>query len=56
VLAAYDAALAVIFHLRVILYEEPTLARNFGVDWTEYRTSVHRWLPKPATKRRPRSS
>ena len=46
VLAAYDAALALVFHFRVILYEEPTLARTFGFDWTEYRKSVPRWLPK----------
>jgi protein-S-isoprenylcysteine O-methyltransferase Ste14 len=55
-LAAYAGVLAIAFHLRVILYEEPTLARKFGVDWTQYRTSVNRWVPKPPSKPRVRSS
>jgi protein-S-isoprenylcysteine O-methyltransferase Ste14 len=55
-LAAYAGVLAIAFHIRVILYEEPTLARKFGVDWTQYRTSVNRWLPKPPSKPRVRSS
>jgi len=46
VLAIYTLVLAVAFHLRVILYEEPTLARQFGNDWTQYRATVHRWIPR----------
>jgi protein-S-isoprenylcysteine O-methyltransferase Ste14 len=43
---AYAAILAVAFHLRVIAYEEPWLARTFGDDWSRYAASVHRWLPR----------
>ena len=45
-LAIYAALLAVGFHLRVVLYEEPVLQRQFGDDWTRYRAGVNRWLPK----------
>jgi protein-S-isoprenylcysteine O-methyltransferase Ste14 len=41
----YAVLLAIGFHLRVILYEEPTLARLFGADWEQYRTKVNRWWP-----------
>jgi protein-S-isoprenylcysteine O-methyltransferase Ste14 len=44
-LAVYAVVLAIAFHLRVILYEEPTLARLFGEDWMRYRATVHRWFP-----------
>jgi protein-S-isoprenylcysteine O-methyltransferase Ste14 len=47
VLGAYVIVLAIAFHLRVIFYEEPTLARLFGNDWAQYRATVNRWLPKP---------
>jgi protein-S-isoprenylcysteine O-methyltransferase Ste14 len=46
ILAIYTLVLAVAFHLRVILYEEPTLARQFSNDWTQYRATVHRWIPR----------
>jgi protein-S-isoprenylcysteine O-methyltransferase Ste14 len=46
VLAIYTVVVAIAFHLRVIFYEEPTLARLFGNDWQRYRTTVNRWLPK----------
>ena len=55
-LAAYAGVLAIAFHLRVIFYEEPTLGRKFGVDWTQYCTSVNRWLPKLPSKPGVRSS
>jgi protein-S-isoprenylcysteine O-methyltransferase Ste14 len=42
--ALYAVAVAVVFHLRVILHEEPWLARTFGDVWTHYRTQVPRWL------------
>lgn len=44
ILAAYAVIVAIAFHLRVTLAEEPTLARLFGEEWTRYRTSVRRWL------------
>ena len=40
----YALAVATAFHLRVVLAEEPWLARSFGDAWTEYRQRVPRWL------------
>jgi protein-S-isoprenylcysteine O-methyltransferase Ste14 len=45
-LAIYTVILAIAFHLRVLLFEEPRLAKLFGPDWTAYKTSVSRWLPR----------
>jgi len=45
-LLAYGALLLVLFHLRVLLYEEPRLRRNFGPSYDEYCRSVPRWLPR----------
>lgn len=44
--AVYAAVLAVGFHVRVIFYEEPTLARLFGDEWYRYSANVTRWWPK----------
>jgi protein-S-isoprenylcysteine O-methyltransferase Ste14 len=44
VLAWYAAAIAVAFHLRVILGEEPWLARTHGEAWSAYKRRVPRWL------------
>jgi len=43
---AYAAALAVAFHLFVVLYEEPTLRRQFGEEYEAYCREVPRWLPR----------
>jgi len=43
-LAWYAVAAAIVFHLRVILFEEPTLARLHGPQWEQYRGRVRRWL------------
>jgi len=52
-MAAYAIAIATAFHLRVILYEEPTLERLFGHEWIRYRRSVNRWWPRlPSSKKR----
>ena len=40
----YTLGLGVAFHLRIILGEEPWLARTHGEAWTSYRTAVPRWL------------
>lgn len=40
----YAIAIAVMFHLRVILGEEPWLARTHGEKWTAYKASVPRWF------------
>jgi protein-S-isoprenylcysteine O-methyltransferase Ste14 len=45
-LAAYAGIVLIAFHLRVVLYEEPTLARSFGASWDNYRARVPRWLPR----------
>jgi protein-S-isoprenylcysteine O-methyltransferase Ste14 len=45
-LAVYLVALAIGFHLRVVLYEEPCLRRQFGDEWCNYAASVRRWLPR----------
>jgi protein-S-isoprenylcysteine O-methyltransferase Ste14 len=44
---AYAAALAVMFHLAVIGYEEPSLSRTFGAAYAAYRRQASRWLPLP---------
>lgn len=43
--AVYAAIVAVAFHLRVVLYEEPVLARQFPEDWVAYSAKVSRWVP-----------
>ena len=40
----YAAGVAVLFHLRVVLFEEPWLARTFPEAWTAYAVAVPRWL------------
>jgi protein-S-isoprenylcysteine O-methyltransferase Ste14 len=42
----YLAVLAVGFHLRVVLAEEPWLRRTFGAEWEGYAKRVPRWLPR----------
>jgi protein-S-isoprenylcysteine O-methyltransferase Ste14 len=42
----WAAVLFVAFHLFVITYEEPTLARLFGDDYQRYRREVGRWIPR----------
>ncbi|HEY6491119.1 MAG: hypothetical protein WCC26_05450 [Terracidiphilus sp.] len=32
-------------HAFVVLYEEPTLRRNFGPEYMAYCARVHRWWP-----------
>jgi protein-S-isoprenylcysteine O-methyltransferase Ste14 len=45
-LATYAAFLLVLFHGRVITYEEPRLAAQFGPQFAAYRAGVPRWLPR----------
>ena len=45
----YGLVLAVGFHLFIVLYEEPHLARRFGGDYAEYRARVGRWFPRRTT-------
>lgn len=46
ILIGYVALLWAIVHLFVVFYEEPTLRRSFGSDYTDYCKRVRRWLPK----------
>jgi protein-S-isoprenylcysteine O-methyltransferase Ste14 len=43
-IAIYAAGIAVVFHLRVLLYEEPILGRTQPEAWAAYRARVRRWL------------
>lgn len=52
-LLAFAAVFALITHLFVIWYEEPTLAQAFDGDYAAYRSRVHRWLPKWRAPRSP---
>jgi len=45
-LLVYAGAMALCFHLFVIGYEEPTLARKFGETYAEYKHEVRRWIPR----------
>ncbi|HEX2722346.1 MAG TPA: methyltransferase, partial [Gemmatimonadaceae bacterium] len=40
----YALCLVVGFHLRVVLFEEPWLARTHGEIWHAYKASVPRWF------------
>jgi protein-S-isoprenylcysteine O-methyltransferase Ste14 len=51
-LTGYSMILAIGFHLRVVLYEEPTLKKLFDEEWARYAAAVPRWLPRwPRRKR-----
>ena len=39
----YAGVVWVLFHLFVLVYEEPTLGRRFGVQYAAYRAEVGRW-------------
>jgi protein-S-isoprenylcysteine O-methyltransferase Ste14 len=43
-LLLYAIAVVAAFHLRVVLGEEPWLARTHGDRWREYERAVPRWL------------
>ncbi len=45
-LAEYAALMLLIAHTFVVLYEEPTLRRQFGASYEEYRRTVPRWIPR----------
>jgi protein-S-isoprenylcysteine O-methyltransferase Ste14 len=46
VLLEYAAFFCVAVQLFVIFYEEPTLRRQFGDSYEEYRRSIPRWIPR----------
>ena len=45
-IAAYMALMLLTAHLFVLVYEEPTLHKQFGEKYDRYRKSVPRWIPK----------
>jgi protein-S-isoprenylcysteine O-methyltransferase Ste14 len=45
-LVFYGAGVWAAFFLFVLLYEEPTLKRQFGAEYEEYRRHVPRWMPR----------
>ena len=44
--AEYAGVMLLIAHTFVVLYEEPTLQRQFGESYEEYRRKVPRWIPQ----------
>jgi protein-S-isoprenylcysteine O-methyltransferase Ste14 len=56
-LGFYAAIMALVYHLFVVLYEEPRLRGLFGEEYENYRKAVPRWIPRlhpygPAKRRR----
>jgi len=45
-LVIYAGAMLLIAHVFVLIYEEPTLTRQFGNSYEEYRRRVPRWIPR----------
>ncbi len=45
-LAGYAAFFCVPVELFVLFYEEPTLSRQFGKSYEDYKRAVPRWIPK----------
>jgi len=43
-LLLYAVAVAIAFHVRVVLAEEPFAAQRFGGDWDAYQARTPRWL------------
>jgi protein-S-isoprenylcysteine O-methyltransferase Ste14 len=50
-LVIYAAALVVIVNAFVLLYEEPTLKRQFGAAYEHYCSGVPRWIPNLHSRR-----
>ena len=48
--ALYGLIVAIAFHLRVLFYEEPRLAREFGDEFRAYCARVPRWIPRPSLR------
>ena len=42
----YAASVALLFHLVVLVIEEPSLRHLFGAEYEEYCRSVRRWIPR----------
>jgi protein-S-isoprenylcysteine O-methyltransferase Ste14 len=44
--AIYMVCMLLTAHLFVLVYEEPTLHRQFGEEYDRYRATVPRWIPR----------
>ena len=42
----YGIAVWVGFYVFVLIYEEPTLPRSFGLEYDQYCANVPRWIPR----------
>jgi protein-S-isoprenylcysteine O-methyltransferase Ste14 len=51
-LLRYAAMVAIMFHLFVLLQEEPTLRRKMGPAYEQYCKDVRRWIPRITQRRR----
>lgn len=51
-IALYGLIVALVYHVFVVYYEEPTLKKLFGKQYEEYRRTVPRWGVKLTVKRR----
>jgi protein-S-isoprenylcysteine O-methyltransferase Ste14 len=45
-MAEYLVFFAVVVPLFVLFYEEPTLQKQFGAEYEQYRRRVPRWIPR----------
>src|SRR5688500_2364572 len=45
-LLVYALVVWLVFHLFVVLYEEPTLRRRYGSQYERYCAAVGRWIPR----------
>jgi protein-S-isoprenylcysteine O-methyltransferase Ste14 len=45
-LLKYGAFVWLLFHLFVLVYEEPTLRGSFGSEYDLFRANVPRWIPR----------
>jgi protein-S-isoprenylcysteine O-methyltransferase Ste14 len=45
-LRLYYGAILLMFHLFVVVYEEPKLGKLFGEEYTDYCRRVGRWIPR----------
>jgi protein-S-isoprenylcysteine O-methyltransferase Ste14 len=45
-LLEYGGLVWLLFHLFVLVYEEPTLKASFGVEYEAFCTAVPRWIPR----------
>lgn len=51
-LLLYGAAVWLVTHTFVLLYEEPRLTSQFGAEYEQYRRHVRRWWPRSRPWRR----